>query len=97
MLGANAVLELGPGGGNLMGAMRGARLIANELRGLMWKQADAHKAGPTARRHASTNTNQYAALLAEGSEAESDEESSDEEEDERGEEEVFPFEGDVSD
>ena len=37
MIGANAVLELGPGGGNLMGAMRGARVVSNELRDLMWK------------------------------------------------------------
>ena len=37
VLGANAVLELGPRGGNLMGAMRGARIVANELHGLMWK------------------------------------------------------------
>ena len=30
-LGANAVLELGPGGGNLMGAMRGARVISSYM------------------------------------------------------------------
>ena len=37
LLGANAALELGPGGGNLMGAMRGAKLVAQELRELMWE------------------------------------------------------------
>ena len=31
MLGANAALELGPGGGNLIGAMRGARVVSNEI------------------------------------------------------------------
>ena len=36
LLGANAALELGPGGWNLMGAMRGAKLVAQELRELMW-------------------------------------------------------------
>ena len=35
VLGANAVLELGPGGGNLMGAMRGARVVSYELHGLI--------------------------------------------------------------
>ena len=35
VLGANAMLELGPGGGNLMGAMRGARIVANELYSLV--------------------------------------------------------------
>jgi len=37
VLGANAVLELGPGALNLMGAMRGAKIISSELRDLMWK------------------------------------------------------------
>jgi lysine/ornithine N-monooxygenase len=36
VLGANAVLELGPGALNLMGAMRGAKIVASELRDLMW-------------------------------------------------------------
>ena len=45
VLGANAVLELGPGGGNLMGAMKGARVVSNELAGLMWKLPDGLKAG----------------------------------------------------
>ena len=35
VLGANAVLELGPGGGNLMGAMRGARVVSNEIHSLL--------------------------------------------------------------
>lgn len=49
VLGANAVLELGPGGRNLMGAMRGARIVSNELQGLIRKQYDCLKAdsGPS--------------------------------------------------
>lgn len=39
VLGANAALELGPGGANLMGAMRGAKTVAQELRDLMWTTA----------------------------------------------------------
>ena len=74
VLGANAVLELGPGGGNLMGAMRGARIVSNELHDLMWKRPDDLKAGPA------RFANQYAALLGDESEAEGDESSSSEEE-----------------
>ena len=66
VLGANAALELGPGAGNLVGAMRGARIISNELHGLM-----------TTRQHRLPGTcparpifqNKYAALL-DGSEPE---------------------------
>ena len=36
VLGASASLELGPGALNLMGAMRGARIVAEALRDLMW-------------------------------------------------------------
>lgn len=36
VLGANAGLQLGPGALNLMGAMRGAKLVADELRDLVW-------------------------------------------------------------
>ena len=54
VVGANAVLELGPGGGNLMGAMRGARVISNELHGLLCLDAAgaaaSAAAGDTARR-----------------------------------------------
>ena len=46
VLGANAVLELGPGGGNLMGAMRGARVVSNELHDLLRKQCGTRKTGP---------------------------------------------------
>ena len=74
VLGANAVLELGPGGGNLMGAMRGARTVANELHDLMWKQDDG-SARPIF-------SNQYACLLGDGSDAESDRASSSDEEEE---------------
>ena len=72
VLGANAVLELGPGGGNLMGAMCGGRIIGNELHDLMWKPPDGKKAD-TAR---PTFSNMYASLLGE----ESEDVSSDEEE-----------------
>ena len=44
MLGSNAMLELGPGGCNLMRAMRGARVVANELKGLVWRHKDGRKA-----------------------------------------------------
>ena len=49
VLGANAVLELGPGGSNLMGAMRGAKVIADELHDLMWTQSAEEKAATSAR------------------------------------------------
>ena len=69
VLGANAVLELGPGGGNLMGAMRGAKVVANELHALMWQQSEkAKKAKIKTRR---IYSNQFAALMGDGSEAES--------------------------
>ena len=76
VLGANAMLELGPGGGNLMGAMRGAKIVANELHDLMWQQSGRNKATPAR----SFFANQYASLLGEGSEDESDEASSSDEE-----------------
>ena len=58
VLGANATLELGPGGGNLMGCMRGARVVSNELYRLMGKHdRTAHAASS-----ASSIGNQYAAL-----------------------------------
>ena len=56
VLGASAVLELGPGGGNLMGAMRGARVVSNELHSLMCKPDRSCAAW------SSTSMNQYAAL-----------------------------------
>jgi cation diffusion facilitator CzcD-associated flavoprotein CzcO len=37
VVGASAVLELGPGALNLMGAMRGATILAEALRDLVWK------------------------------------------------------------
>eukprot|EP00966_Prymnesium_polylepis_P177466 4109755-Prymnesium_polylepis.1 len=40
VVGANAVLELGPGALNLMGAMRGAKIVAEALRDLMWDAED---------------------------------------------------------
>ena len=84
VLGANAVLELGPGGGNLMGAMRGARIVSNELHDLMWQQPDDKKERREAEGRNARFANQYAAfsLLGEDSEAEGDESSSSEEEEE---------------
>jgi hypothetical protein len=55
VLGANAALELGPGGGNLMGAMRGARVVSNELNRLM-----RHGSGPS--RPVPVYSNMYASL-----------------------------------
>lgn len=76
MLGANAVLELGPGGGNLMGAMRGARVVSNQVLGslgLAGQQPGARKARPA---HQSFS-NMYASLgdrvrFGDGCEAEID-------------------------
>ena len=81
VVGANAVLELGPGALNLMGAMRGAKIVSNELHDLMWKDAHARKAKAGVARPISRKpANQFASLLDDGSEAESDEESSSEDE-----------------
>ena len=59
VMGANAALELGPGGGNLMGAMRGARVVSNELYGLLNPEPDG---GPRTRPERQFFTNQYASL-----------------------------------
>ena len=83
VLGANAGLQLGPGGGNLMGAMRGAKLISNELHSLMWKEAedDKSKSKKVGSARHSIFANQYAMLeIGDGDEEESDGESSEEEE-----------------
>jgi hypothetical protein len=71
VLGANATLELGPGGGNLMGAMRGARVVSNQLHGLMGKSDRSSNSG------SSTCSNQYTCLgdrvrFGDGDEAEID-------------------------
>ena len=79
VLGANAMLELGPGGGNLMGAMRGARIVANELHDLMWEQSSKGKKAAPAR---SMFANAYASLLDDGNDMVGDDTSSSEEEDE---------------
>ena len=44
VVGANAVLELGPGALNLMGAQRGAKIVAGALRDLMWTGGKAASA-----------------------------------------------------
>jgi len=75
VLGANALLELGPGGGNLMGAMRGARIVANELHSLMWQRPTNHKAEPIF-------ANKYASLFG-GSEDEGESISSSDEDGDR--------------
>ena len=70
VLGANAVIELGPGGGNLVGAMRGARVLSKALHGLMWNHSDGRRAGP----ERTVFSNYYASLplLGNGSESEID-------------------------
>mmetsp|Transcript_39904 Transcript_39904/g.85156 ORF Transcript_39904/g.85156 Transcript_39904/m.85156 type:complete len:527 (-) Transcript_39904:218-1798(-) len=40
VVGGNAMLELGPGALNLMGAMQGAKAVAQELYGLIWKRVE---------------------------------------------------------
>lgn len=72
VMGANAGLELGPGGGNLMGAMRGAKAVSDALHGLMWERADGRPAR-------SIVSNQYDALRL-GDEDDGDEEDDDESE-----------------
>ena len=75
VVGANAVLELGPGALNLMGAMRGAKIVAEALRDLMWTTT---KGGGAA---SMVNANMYAALgdtLDDGN-SESDDESEEDE------------------
>ena len=54
MRGANAVLELGPGALNLLGAMRGAKIVAEALRDVMW--SSKHN------RDAEMATNQFSKL-----------------------------------
>ena len=71
VLGANALLELGPGGGNLMGAMRGARVVSDELRDLVWKQPKATRKANSAR---NIFANQYALLLGDDDDEDDDEE-----------------------
>lgn len=73
VMGANAMLELGPGGGNLMGAMRGARVIVNSLHGQLSQRSNGRKARPA---HKSFS-NMYASLgdrvrFGDGCEAEID-------------------------
>ena len=62
VLGANAILELGPGGGNLMGAMRGARVVANELHGLLSKNSSDRSNDRQVRPERKYFTNQYVSL-----------------------------------
>jgi len=61
VLGANAGLELGPGGGNLVGGMRGARVVSNELHVLMREGVCAPPRSGWPDRTAFAN--KYAALL----------------------------------
>ena len=70
VLGANAALELGPGAGNLVGAMRGSRIISNELHGLMTtRQQPERRMLPGTCPARPVFQNKYAALL-DGSEPE---------------------------
>ena len=61
VLGANAALELGPGALNLMGAMRGARVVSNELHGLL-NHPQSSDDRTAARRELKFFTNQYTSL-----------------------------------
>jgi lysine/ornithine N-monooxygenase len=56
VVGANAVLELGPGALNLMGAMRGGRIVAEGLRDLMWSTTHSKAAS------AAVTANQFSLL-----------------------------------
>ena len=73
VVGANAALELGPGAANLIGAMRGARVVANELFRRMWRQPDGRLVAPKR----SAFANKFAGLwfcdpLLDGTESEID-------------------------
>ena len=61
VVGANAVLELGPGALNLMGAMRGGRIVAEALRDLMWSTTHRKAAS------AAVSANQFSLLEQEDS------------------------------
>ena len=61
VVGANAVLELGPGALNLMGAMRGGRIVAEGLRDLMWSTTHRKAAS------AAVTANQFSLLGLDGS------------------------------
>lgn len=58
VMGANALLQLGPGALNLMGAMRGAQIVAAELHHLMWNTDRGCRA-----LKAAFAANKYSALL----------------------------------
>ena len=79
LVGGNAALQLGPGAVNLMGAMRGAKLVAEALHGLMWERATVASG-----RRKKLETNLFS-LLA-GSDEEDSEEDSEEESESDGSE-----------
>jgi hypothetical protein len=74
VVGANAVLELGPGALNLMGAMRGAKIVAEALRDLMWSNKRSGAASTV------QNLNQFALLDTDGSGSDESDSESDSEE-----------------
>ena len=71
VVGANAVLELGPGALNLMGAMRGGRIVAEGLRDLMWSTTHRKAAS------AAVTANQFSLLGLDGSDDSDDSDESD--------------------
>ena len=75
VLGANAVLELGPGALNLMGAMRGAKIVASELRDLMWATTKGKSETP----NAASSANMFSLLGMDDEESEDDDGESEEE------------------
>ena len=78
VVGANAVLELGPGALNLMGAQRGAKIVAGALRDLMWTGGKAASAAGIAAH------NKFS-LLGLDSDDDSDDDDSDDDDGEREE------------
>ena len=78
VVGANAVLELGPGALNLMGAMRGGRIVAEGLRDLMWNKMNDFKNRNNEAASAAITGNQFSLL---NSSDESSDDSSDDSDD----------------
>ena len=69
------MLELGPGALNLMGAMRGAKIVASELRDLMWATTKGRSETP----NAASSANMFSLLGMDDEESEDDDGESEEE------------------
>ena len=81
VVGANAVLELGPGALNLMGAMRGGRIVAEGLRDLMWNKTNDFKNRKNEAASAAITGNQFSILFGSDEDDSSDDSSEDESDD----------------